>query len=180
MTGFLSAMEKNGTKPNLITYSVLLQGFCLRSKLEEAFCVLKRMENLDLVIDEFVYAILIDGLCRRGDVDRVFNLLEEMERKGIQAGSVTYNTVVNGLCKAGKTSKADEISRGYVGDNFTYRTLLHGYAMEVDGVMDTKRTLEESGICMDVVTCNVLIKALFMVGMIEDALYFSKKCMIRD
>ncbi|ONK62759.1 uncharacterized protein A4U43_C07F7840 [Asparagus officinalis] len=169
--GFLDAMEKNGMKPNLITYTILLQGFCMRGKLEEAFCVLKRMEEFGLVLDEFVFAIFIDGLCRKGDVDRVFSLLEEMERKGIKVGSVTYNTVINGLCKSGKTSKADEISRGYFGDNFTYSTLLQGYTKEkdVDGVMETKRRLEEAGICKDVVTFNVLIKALFMVGMIEDA-----------
>jgi len=69
-------------------------------------------------------------------------------------GSVTYNTVINGLCKAGKSSKADEISRGYFGDNFTYSTLLRGHTkdMDVDGVMETKRRLEEASICMDVVT----------------------------
>ncbi|KAK8964226.1 hypothetical protein KSP40_PGU004918 [Platanthera guangdongensis] len=104
-------------------------------------------------------------------MDEVFELLEEMDKKGIKATSLTYNTVVNGLCKSGRTRKADEISRNYFGDNFTFSTLLHGYMKEKDerGVIDSKRRLEQCGITLDLVTVNVLIKALFSVGMVDDA-----------
>lgn len=175
--GFLISMEKNGLKPNLITYSVILHGFCKRSKIAEAFCVVKRMEELGFALDEFVYATLIDGLCKARELDRVFNMLGEMESKGIKVGLVTYNTVINGLCKEGKTSKGDDLSRDFVGDNFTYSTLLHGYAkeMNVGGVLETRRRLEEANVCVDVITFNVLIKALFMVGLNEDACMFFKE-----
>ncbi|KAG0449312.1 hypothetical protein HPP92_020661 [Vanilla planifolia] len=124
-----------------------------------------------MVVDEFVYSILINGLCANGKMDSVFELLEEMDIKGIKAGPVTYNTVVNGLCKAGKTNQADKFSRTYFADNFTYSTLLHGYMKENDsqGVVETKRRLEQAGIPLDVVTANILIKAFFLVGMVNDA-----------
>ena len=43
----------------------------------------------------------------------------------------------------------------------------------IPGILQTKKRLEESGISMDVVMCNVLIRALFMMGAFEDvyALY---------
>ncbi|KAG1338891.1 Pentatricopeptide repeat-containing protein [Cocos nucifera] len=169
--GLLNKMAKSGIEPNVVTYTMVIQGFCKRNKLKEAFCVLTKLEELGIEVDEFVYSVLIDGLCQKGDLDGVFALLEEMQRKGVEVGSVTYNTVINGLCKAGKTSKADELSKGFVSDNFTYSALLHGYVKEknVAGVMGIKRRLEEAGICMDVVTCNILVKALFMAGMVNAA-----------
>ncbi|KAM0953863.1 putative tetratricopeptide-like helical domain superfamily [Dioscorea sansibarensis] len=171
VVGFLDEMKRKGIEPNLVIYTSIIQGFCERGKVEEAFSILKKVEESGIVLHEFVYAILIHGLCKVGDLDRVFGVLEDMEAKRIIVGYVTYNTVIKGLCKAGRMTKADEVSKRFSGDNFTFSTLLHGYMkdMDVAGVRETKRRLEEAGICLDVVTCNVLIKALFMVGMVEDA-----------
>uniref|UniRef100_A0ACD5VS16 Uncharacterized protein n=1 Tax=Avena sativa TaxID=4498 RepID=A0ACD5VS16_AVESA len=167
--GFLDEMERMGAKPNLITS--LVGGFCKRNRLEDAFSIVRKLEQTGVVVDEYVYSILIDRLCKNGDLDKAFSLLGEIESKGIKVGIMTYNAVINGLCKAGDTIKAVEISESVTGDNFTYSTLLHGYIMEEDmtGVMAIKGRLEISGIAFDVVTCNVLIKALFMIKKADDA-----------
>ncbi|KAK3023651.1 hypothetical protein RJ639_043177 [Escallonia herrerae] len=130
------------------------------------------VEDLGIILDEFAYVTLIDGLCVRGDFDLVFHLLDDMEKKDIRASVVTYNTVINGLCRAGRTSEAEEISKSILGDVVTYSTLLHAYIEEENamGVLETKQRLEEAGIHFDVVMCNILIKALFMVGAFTDAL----------
>ncbi|XP_042377580.1 pentatricopeptide repeat-containing protein At5g57250, mitochondrial-like isoform X1 [Zingiber officinale] len=169
--GFLTEMENHDIQPNLVTYTTIIRGFCLRNKLEEALCLLRKAEELSFVADEFLYSIMIDGFCRRGDLDGAFNMLEKMEKKEIKVGSVTYNTVINSLCKIGQINKANEISNGFVNDNFTYSILLHGYLKEtnVGGILEVKRKLDESGVICDIVTCNVLIKSFFMVGMVEDA-----------
>nr|GFB69267.1 hypothetical protein [Tanacetum cinerariifolium] len=90
--------------------------------------------------------------------------------KGVHLSVVTYNILINGLCKSGRTNEAYGVSKGIDGDVITYSTLLHGYIKEKDltGVIMTKKRLEEVGVCMDVVMCNVLIKALFLVGSFED------------
>ncbi|KAL6626459.1 hypothetical protein ACP70R_030185 [Stipagrostis hirtigluma subsp. patula] len=169
--GFLDEMDRSDSKPNLLTYTSLVGGFCKRNRLEDAFSIVRKLEQTGVVVDEYVYSILIDNLCKKGDLDRAFSLLEEMENKGIKAGIVTYNAVINGLCKAGDTEKAFKIFDGVSADNFTYSTLLHGYMNRDDatGVMAIKCRLESSGISMDVVTCNVLIKALFMINKVDDA-----------
>lgn len=170
--GFLKKMQKDGVAPNLVTYTTIVLGFCKKGKLDEAFAVFSMLEKLGIEADEFTYAILIDGVCRKGDFDLVFRLLDEMEKKGISPGVVTYNTVITGLCKVGRTSEADDFSRGIVGDPITYSTLLQGYVEEqnISGILETKRRLEAEGIRMDLVMCNILIKALLMVGLFEDAL----------
>lgn len=169
--GFLNKMRKNGLKPNVVTYTAIMLGFCKKGKLEEACAIFKMVEDLGIEVDEFMYATLINGFCRSGDFDRVFHLLEEMEKRGINPSIVTYNTVINGLCKFGRASEADEVSKGIAGDIITYSTLLHGYIEEenITRILETKRRLEEAGVCMDVVMCNVLIKAHFLVGAFEDA-----------
>ncbi|KAK1413324.1 hypothetical protein QVD17_35096 [Tagetes erecta] len=168
--GFLHKMRKEEIKPNLITYTTIMLGFCKKGKLEEALNVFKVVENLGMEVDEFVYATLIDGYCRIYDFDNVFRLLDEMNKKGVHPSVVTYNTIINGLCKSGRTSEACEISRNISGDAITYSTLLQGYINEKDstGLLETKKRLEEAGIQMDVIMCNVLIKALFLVGSFED------------
>ncbi|RZC76547.1 hypothetical protein C5167_000661 [Papaver somniferum] len=169
--GFLNEMKKDGLEPNLVTYTAIMRGFCKRGKLDEAWRVFERVVELGIEVDEMTYSTLIDGLCRRGDFDRVFGLLDEMEQKGINVGVITYNTVINGLCKVGRTSEGEVISKSTKGDCFTFSTLLHGYIQENNlvGVLETKRRLEEASVSMDVVMCNVLMKALFLLGALEDA-----------
>ncbi|XWS52263.1 hypothetical protein CRYUN_Cryun11dG0053600 [Craigia yunnanensis] len=169
--GFLKKMLKDGVMPNVVTYTAIMLGFCKEGKLEEAFTLFKEVEDMGIEVDEFMYATLIDGACRKGDFDCVFHLLDEMEKKGIKQSIVTHNIVLNGLCKVGRTSEADTVFKQVDGDIITYSTLLHGYTEEenVKGIFKTKEKLEESGLYLDVVACNILIKALFMVGAFEDA-----------
>ncbi|XP_024024259.1 pentatricopeptide repeat-containing protein At5g57250, mitochondrial isoform X1 [Morus notabilis] len=169
--GFLEKMRNGGLGPNLVTFTAIMLGFCRKGKLDEAFKVLKMVEDLGIEVDEFMYATLIDGCCMKGDFDCVFDLLDEMEKRGISPSIVTYNIVINGLCKFGRMAEAEEVSKGVIGDTITYSTLLHGYGKEenITGILETKKRLEEAGVHMDVVMCNILIKALFMVGAFEDA-----------
>ncbi|KAL0337130.1 UNVERIFIED_CONTAM: Pentatricopeptide repeat-containing protein, mitochondrial [Sesamum calycinum] len=169
--GFLYKMRKDGLEPNLISYTAIILGFCKKGKLDEAFAIFNMLERLGIQADEFTYAILIDGVCRKGDFDLVFHLLDEMDKKGINPGIVTYNTVINGLCKVGRMAEADDFSKGIVGDVVTYTTLLQAYVQEESnsGILETKRRVEAAGIHMDLVMCNILIKALLMVGLFEDA-----------
>ncbi|KAM2019871.1 hypothetical protein FF2_022453 [Malus domestica] len=171
--GFVIKMRKGGLEPNLITYTAIMSGFCKKGKMEEAFAIFKMVEDLGIEVDEFIYATLIHGSCIIGDLDGVFDLLHEMVKRGINPSIVTYNTVMNGLCKSGRTSEANEISKGILGDTITYCTLLHGYIEEenITGILETKMRLEEAGVYIDVVMCNILNKALFMVGAFEDAEY---------
>ncbi|KAJ8768741.1 hypothetical protein K2173_023645 [Erythroxylum novogranatense] len=158
-------------KPNLFIFTELVMGLSRSGKLNEAFLVFRIVRNLGIQLNEFIYAILADGFCKRGDFDIVYQLLAEREKKGIGHCHLTCNTLVNCLCEIGRTSDADEFSKKIPADVFTYTTLLKGYIQEVNvvGILDIKRRIEEAGIIMDKVMCNVLIKALIVAGVLEDA-----------
>ncbi|XP_051134398.1 pentatricopeptide repeat-containing protein At5g57250, mitochondrial [Andrographis paniculata] len=169
--GFLYKMRREGVELNVVTYTAIILGFCKKGKLDEALAIFGMLKRLGMEPDEVTYAVLIDGACRTGDFSLVFQLLDEMVKKGVNPGVVTYNTVINGLCKVGRTMEADDFSKGIIGDAVTYTTLLHGYLQEQSslGILETKRRVEESGVTMDIVMCNVLIKATLMIGLFDYA-----------
>ncbi|XP_010443404.1 PREDICTED: pentatricopeptide repeat-containing protein At5g57250, mitochondrial-like [Camelina sativa] len=169
--GLLGKMIKEGIEPNLITFTAIIRGLCKKGKLEEAFALFDRIVDMGIEVDEFVYVTLIDGSCKKGNLNRAFSMLGDMELRGIQPSILTYNTVINGLCRAGRVSEADEISKGVVGDVVTYSTLLGNYKKEenMDAVLEIRRRFEEAKIPMDLVMCNILLKAFLLVGAYGEA-----------
>ncbi|XP_078177134.1 pentatricopeptide repeat-containing protein At5g57250, mitochondrial-like [Carex rostrata] len=169
--GFLNEMTRRNISPNLVTLTALIGGFCNRSRFKEALQVYYKIEELGISSDNFAETILIDSMCKNGDLDMAVGFLREMKNKGIKPGTVTYNALINGLCKARRTKEASEVAQGLVADNFTYTTLLHGFLKERDerGIIEIKKRLEISNLSMDIVTCNMLIKALFAIGKVGDA-----------
>lgn len=169
--GLLGKMIKEGMEPSLITFTAIMRGLCRKGRLEEAFKLFDRVLSVGIDVDEFVFVTLIDGVCRKGDLNRAFSLLEDMEQRGVRPSVLTYNTVINGLCRAGRVSEADEISKGVLGDVFTYSTLLDSYIKEenVVAVLDVRRRFVEARIPMDLVMCNILLKAFLFVGAYGEA-----------
>ncbi|CAN6870459.1 unnamed protein product [Brassica oleracea] len=169
--GLLGKMMKEGIEPSLITFTALLRGLCKRGKLEEAFRLFDSVLSMGMDVDEFVYVTLIDGVCRKGDLNRAFALLGDMEERGVKPSVLTYNTLINGLCRAGRVSEADEISKGVLGDVVTYSTLLDSYIKEenVDAVLEVRRRFVEASIPMDLVMCNILLKAFLLIGAYGEA-----------
>ncbi|VVB16126.1 unnamed protein product [Arabis nemorensis] len=169
--GLLGRMIKEGIEPNLITFTAIVRGLCKKGKLEEAIVLFDRVLSMGIEVDELMYATLIDGVCRKGYLNRAFSLLGDMEQRGITPSILTYNTVINGLCRAGRVSEADEISKGVLGDVVTFSTLLDGYIKEqnIDAVLEIRRRFVEAEIPMDLVMCNILLKAFLLVGAYGEA-----------
>ncbi|CAN1302880.1 Pentatricopeptide repeat-containing protein At5g57250, mitochondrial [Linum perenne] len=180
--GFLLKMVETGLQPDLVTYSTLMLGFCRKGKVVEACSLFETVKNSGIKLDEYVYAILVDGLCRQGNFKRVSKMLDEMEIKAIRPSIRTYNTLINGLCSAGKTTEADELSKGIDVDIVTYSTLLHGYIEEANAVriLEIIKRSKDAGIRMDVIMCNILIRANFMVGAFEEAYNLYKGMQVMD
>lgn len=169
--GLLGKMIKEGIEPNLITFTAIMRGLCKKGKLEEAFALFDRVLSTGIEVDELLYATLMDGICRKGYLNRAFSLLGDMEQRGIKPSILTYNTLTNGLCRAGRVSEADEFSKGVLGDVVTYSTLLDSYIKEenIDAVLEIRRRFVEAKIPMDLVMCNILLKAFLLVGAYGEA-----------
>ncbi|XP_078438751.1 pentatricopeptide repeat (PPR) superfamily protein [Wolffia australiana] len=174
--GLLRLMRARRVEPNLITYTSVIHGFCKRGKIKEATDLLRMIEELGVSVDEFAYSTLICGWCVQGDFEMVFKLLDEMEERGIEIGPITRNTVIHGLCKHGNTAKANELLAASDGDLAGLSAILSGHLKESNesGVLEIVKRMEEK-ISLDVIGCNICIRAYFFLGMFEDAILLFRR-----
>merc|ERR1719316_2551828 len=76
-------MKKRGLMPNLITYSTVLKGYCLRGDISAAFSVMDEMRrDTKLKPDEIMYNTLLDGCAQASLHEEGMKLLERMQLEG--------------------------------------------------------------------------------------------------
>jgi pentatricopeptide repeat protein len=85
----LNKMEKNKIKPDLYTYTELLNGYVESEKYEEAYKIIEEMKSKEIKPNVFTYTTLIKGLCKSGDIDTIPELFTRMRQEGIEPNSVT-------------------------------------------------------------------------------------------
>ncbi|KAJ0616032.1 putative tetratricopeptide-like helical domain superfamily [Helianthus annuus] len=89
----------NGLWPERLTYNILVDGFCREDQLDMGFRLLKLVDSLYFVSDQFAYTTLIDRLSKDGKLDQANGLLGFMMKKGIHPDEVTFTAIINGYCK---------------------------------------------------------------------------------
>ncbi|KAL0306591.1 UNVERIFIED_CONTAM: putative pentatricopeptide repeat-containing protein [Sesamum radiatum] len=88
----LSEMEKEGCKPDVISYNVIIAGLCREKKVREANKLLEDMPRLQCPPDVVTYKTLFDGLCDVQQFKEAACILDEM----ISTGYVPHSS---GVCK---------------------------------------------------------------------------------
>ncbi|KHN07499.1 Pentatricopeptide repeat-containing protein, partial [Glycine soja] len=173
-------MKGGDFRPNLVTYSVLIDCYCKSGEVGEGFSLLEEMEREGLKADVFVHSSLISAFCGEGDVEKGRELFDEMlmRKEGEEPGTLTYNVVVNGLCKEDRVDDALRVvemmaKKGKKPDVVTYNTLLKGLcgAAKIDEAMELWKLLlsEKFHVKLDVFTFNNLIQGLCKEGRVHDA-----------
>ncbi|ERM97018.1 hypothetical protein AMTR_s00122p00003330 [Amborella trichopoda] len=104
--GLLEDMSKSGLKPNVITYTTLINRFCKINNASSASAVSREMRKRGCFSNIVTYNALIDGLSNAGRKEEAVALLDEMHQSGLYQDVVTNNTLVYGLCKAHKVKGA--------------------------------------------------------------------------
>jgi pentatricopeptide repeat protein len=88
-------MEANNVKPNVVTYSTLMDGY---SKMEkyEALKLREKMKSLVIQMARIYYNTLLALYVKIGKSEQIAAACEEMEKFGIEKDTVTYNSLING------------------------------------------------------------------------------------
>ncbi|KAK2648031.1 hypothetical protein Ddye_015520 [Dipteronia dyeriana] len=134
-------------QPNSLAEEILLR--CEQEIARPKLLSLVQIHHAQYLILENLGENSLDKELEAEDLEEILSKLKESMQADIRQAVV------------GRTSDADEFSKDILGDVVTYSTLLHVYIEKdnVKGIMGTRERLEESGIIMDVVMCNILIKA---------------------
>jgi pentatricopeptide repeat protein len=61
-------------KPDLITFSTLIKGFCKERNIDAAFKVLSEMKKCGIEADEVLYNSLLDGCFRSNEINLAFRV----------------------------------------------------------------------------------------------------------
>ncbi|KAI3973970.1 hypothetical protein MKX01_030546 [Papaver californicum] len=104
LKGF-NQMVKRKWKPNVVTYTSLIKGFCQNGDSNRAQELFKEMKSCHVVPNVVTYSTLIGGFCKEGKLSKSALCFEEMLINSCDPNDVIYNYLINGL----KNNKSDLI-----------------------------------------------------------------------
>merc|ERR1719159_477603 len=103
-------MKTRGLGPNLITYSTVLKGYCLRGDITSAFSVLDEMRrDTKFKPDEIMYNTLLDGCAQANYHEEGMRLLERMQAEGVRPSNFTLSILVKLASNARRLDQAFEL-----------------------------------------------------------------------
>ncbi|XP_037495778.1 pentatricopeptide repeat-containing protein At3g07290, mitochondrial [Jatropha curcas] len=163
----LDEMVRNGCKPNVYTYTALIDGLCREGKIEEANGIFRRMLQDGLSPGIITYNALINGYCKEGRIVSAFEIIGLMERRNCKPNIRTYNELMEGLCRVNKSYKAmfllkRIVDNGLSPNSVTYNILVDGLCREgqLDVAFKIFRSMEVFGFQPDALTFTALIDGL--------------------
>merc|ERR1719401_2617042 len=90
----LEGMQDQGVKPNTITYSAIIKGYCSQDQMPKAFQLLREMKRSSANRpDEITYNTVLDGCARYGLWDKGLEVLEDMQEAGIPPSNFTLTVL---------------------------------------------------------------------------------------
>ncbi|KAK3204481.1 hypothetical protein Dsin_018527 [Dipteronia sinensis] len=121
-----------GLLPSSFVIIRLIKEQCRLGKMEEAFEILKVVDERKLTCLEESYSIVMQNLCERRLVEEASHLFGRMLSRGLKPKLVVYNSVVSMLCKVGRLDDAKRVfeimnKNKCLPDNVIYTALVHAY-----------------------------------------------------
>lgn len=149
----LDQMEKEGIKPNLVTYNILISGYSFWGRIKEASAMINQMKNsTSLTPDVVSWTALISGCSRSGYYNDALKYCIEMQKEGIRPNSATLASLIRccaglSFLQKGKELHSHCIRNGLAEDVFITTALIDMYsksgcfknAYEVFGKATNKR-----------------------------------------
>ncbi|KAI7882753.1 TPR-like protein [Lichtheimia hyalospora FSU 10163] len=131
----LKEMEQRKLKPDVSTYTMIINGYSRATDMERAMKWYHRMKRNHIEPDVYTYTSLIDGYMRMADVPHAEMLFRSMMDKGIRPNRVTYNTLMHQSVMQLDMETAvrfwtNLVEAGLRPDVYTYAIMIHGLGME--------------------------------------------------
>uniref|UniRef100_A0A199UCL3 Pentacotripeptide-repeat region of PRORP domain-containing protein n=1 Tax=Manihot esculenta TaxID=3983 RepID=A0A199UCL3_MANES len=119
--GLFHNMCSHGQQPNIVTFSIMIDGLCKERDLDEPNIV--------------IYCILINGMCKAGKINDAKELFSRLFKNGLQPDVYICSAIMKGLCQAGfrrhnDLPKASElinemVDKGFSADATTTDMVVH-------------------------------------------------------
>lgn len=164
-------------KPDLVTYTIMIDNVCNSKNLREATRLLGMLREEGYKPDCYVYNTIMKGYCMLSQGGEVLGVYKKMQDEGIKPDLVTYNTLIYGLSKSGRVKEANKFlevmaEMGHFADAVTYTSLMNGMCREGDalGALALLEKMEMKGCEPNSCTYNTLLHGLCKSRLLDKAI----------
>ncbi|XP_016200095.1 pentatricopeptide repeat-containing protein At3g60050-like [Arachis ipaensis] len=98
--------DTSGIDPDIVTYTILIDGLCKSGRLENAKEIFQDLSIKGYHLNTRIYNVMINGLCKEGLLHEALALKLEMEDNGCSLDAVTYETTIRALLEKGENDQA--------------------------------------------------------------------------
>ncbi|KAL0377014.1 UNVERIFIED_CONTAM: putative pentatricopeptide repeat-containing protein, mitochondrial [Sesamum calycinum] len=174
----LGLFEKTSFKPNVYSYSTVIDSLCKDRMVDEALQLIAKMIDKGIspnINVQFNASRLVQF--RKELVKEAENVVEIMMQRNIPPDTVTCNALIDGYSLVGQIDKARKLldsmpGRGLKPSIISYNSLINGYCKKgkVEEAWRLFLKVPHKGLGYDVVTYNTMLHGLFCAGRFADGL----------
>ncbi|GKV06612.1 hypothetical protein SLEP1_g18485 [Rubroshorea leprosula] len=172
----LTLMEEFGIKPDVITFSTIMNSWSSAGLMDRCQEIFDDMVNAGIEPDIHAFSILAKGYIRAGEPHKAESLLNSMGKFGVRPNVVIFTTIISGWCTAGKMEHAIRVHEkmcklGISPNLTTYETLVWGYgeAKQPWKAEELMHIMKEKGIYPRRKTIQLIADAWRSIGLMSEA-----------
>merc|ERR1719330_401744 len=130
---------------DVVTYNTLCKGYAKAGKLDQCLELFGHMRSRNIQPSQVTYGILLDCCINEKQMDKAAEIFNEMSSQGLVMNTVLYTTLIKGFARAGEVDQAMHVYKRMCNDR-------------------------DKGVCPDLITFSILIRANCDAGRLEEAL----------
>lgn len=172
----LTLMEEFGVKPDVITFSTIMNAWSSAGLMDKCQEIFDDMEKAGIEPDVHAFSILAKGYVRSGEPGRAESLLNSMAKSGVRPNVVIFTTIISGWCSAGRMDQALSVYQRMCEMDIlpnvkTFETLIWGYseAKQPWKAENLLQDMEEKGIAPQKTTIYLVADAWRAIGLVNEA-----------
>ncbi|TKW35802.1 hypothetical protein SEVIR_2G398700v4 [Setaria viridis] len=158
-------MLENGITPNIVTCTILVDGFSKEGLIGEAFLFLDKVhQSLAIAPNLYTYKAIINGLCKINKSNDVWELFADMIKRGYVPDAILYSIIIDGFVKALELQEAFRLYHKMLDEGikptiFTCTSLLNGLCHD-DGLPRFRKLMRDmigEDLVLDKILCTSII-----------------------
>lgn len=105
----VTSMQPNGCTPDVITFSTIVKGYCVKGELNKALEVFEGIERNGMVADAIIFNTILDGCIRHNNMDLADKLVGNVEKYKVTPSNFTVGILVKMYGRRGQLDEAFKV-----------------------------------------------------------------------